>query len=442
MNSKMKKQDAKILILSSDPWRDQGGDNTSQQLFSDCPKENLYSLYFSPEMPDTKSCGKIFRINEIGFPKKLLSPPFQVGRELAKEEFLNPRSVAGYAQNPKKKLFKKLSQNSFVSFFLNCARECAWALCLWKEHSLKRFLKENPVDVIFFPVSKWAFQSLVVKWILKQCGARLILFFVDDSFTYKSVPPYYYWKQFLFRRLQLNLVRRASQVFVISPKMKREYDAAFCRETVLLTKPIESVPEDAGTGALENSDAMTFLYAGNLLYGRDRILLKIAEALRDYNKTHGTAHRLKIYSRDPLTPQVLHAFRAAGRACELCAAVPYSELQTIIKKSCDVLVFPESFEKKEKRKTWLSFSTKITDYFKSGKLIWAVGPRDVSSIEYLEENDCAFVSGDLPSISQTLEEIISGRSEHAKKIENMKSVARQFHSREKILDSLNTAFGD
>ena len=437
----MKKQSSKILFLSGNPPRDQDGDNTIQQLFSDCPKENLYAIYFSPEMPDTKSFGKIFQINELNFPKKLRAPSLQVGRELARDEFINPKYSKGGTPNSKKKLFKKLSRNPFVGACLNFVRECTWALGLWKERSLKCFLKKNPIDVVFFPPSSWGFRSLVVKWILRHSNARLILFFADDVFTYQSVPWYYYLKQFLFRRLQLLLVRQAAEVFVISPKMKREYDAAFCRETVLLTKPIEGVPEDAGTGIPGNSDAMTFLYAGNLLYGRDRILVKIAETLRDYNKTHGTKHRLKIYSRDPLTPQVLHAFRAAGRACELCAAVPYSELQTIIKKSCDVLVFAESFEKKEKRKTWLSFSTKITDYFKSGKLIWAVGPRDVSSIEYLEENDCAFVAGDLPSISQTLEKIVSNRSDHAKKIENMKSVARRFHSREKILENLNTAFG-
>lgn len=438
----MKKQTSKILILSSDPWRDQGGDNTSQQLFFDCPKENLYSIYFSPEMPDTKACGKIFQINEIGFPKKLLSPSFQVGRELAEREFSQPRSASGYAQNPKKQLFKKLSQNPLVSFFLNCAREGAWALGLWKEHSLKCFLKENPVDVIFFPVSKWGFQSLVVKWILKQCNARLVLFFMDDSFFYKSVPWYYYWKQFLFRRLQRYLVRQASDVFVISPKMKREYDATFGKETILLTKPIEHAPANNSPAETNSPGAMTFLYAGNLLYGRDHILAKIAETLKDYNATHGTAHQLRIYSRDPLTEQTARAFRSAGSACELCAAVPYSELQTIIKKSCDVLVFAESFEKKEKRKTWLSFSTKITDYFKSGKLIWAVGPRDVSSVEYLEEHDCAFVSGDLFSISKTLGEIVSDRGSHVKKIENVKSVAMRFHSREKIFEALGSAFGD
>lgn len=440
MNSKMKKQDTKILILSSYPWRDQGGDNTSQQLFSDCPKENLYSIYFSPEMPDTQACGKIFQINEIGFPKKLLSPSFQVGRNLPEEAFLNPRSASGYAQNPKKKLFKALSQNPLASFILNCARECAWALGLWKERSLKCFLKENPVDVIFFPVSKWGFQGLVAKWLLKQSGAQLVLFFVDDSFTYKSVPFYYYWKQFFFRRLQRYLVCRATTVFVISPKMKREYDAALGRETVLLTKPVECVSENPLSVLNDCSDAMNFLYAGNLLYGRDRILLKIAEALRDFNAKYGTAHRLKIYSRDPLTPQLAQAFRTVESACELCAAVPYSELQTIIKKSCDVLVFAESFDKKEKRKTWLSFSTKITDYFKSGKLIWAVGPRDVSSVEYLEEYDCAFVSGDLAEISQTLSEIVSDRTGHTKKMENVKSVASRFHSREKIFEALNRAF--
>lgn len=438
----MKKQSSKILFLSGNPPRDQDGDNTIQQLFSDCPKENLYAIYFSPEMPDTKSFGKIFQINELNFPKKLRAPSLQVGRELARDEFINPKYSKGGTPNSKKKLFKILSRNPFVGACLNFVRECTWALGLWKERSLKCFLKKNPIDVVFFSPSSWGFRSLVVKWILRHSNARLILFFADDVFTYQSVPWYYYLKQFLFRRLQLLFVRQAAEVFVISPKMKREYDEVFGRATTLLTKPIDDVPAVEVNAFYNNAGAMTFLYAGNMLYGRDRILLKVAEALHDYNAMHGTAHRLKIYSRDPLTPQLMSAFHATGSSCELCAAVPYSELQSIIKKSCDVLVFAESFDKKEKRKTWLSFSTKITDYFKSGKLIWAVGPRDVSSVEYLAEHDCAFVSGDLPSIAGTLDEIVSKRSEHAKKIENMKSVALRYHSREKILGALATAFGD
>lgn len=393
-------------------------------------------------MPDTDSFGRIFQINELNFPKKLRKPCFQVGRELSQNEFTNSKSSSRGRPNAKKRLFKALCRNPFIGICLNLSRECAWALGLWKEKSLKQFLKDNPIDCIFFPVSAWSFRSLIVKWLLRQSGARLILFFADDVFTYKSVPWYYYWKQFLFRRLQLRLVRRASDVFVISPKMKREYDAAFGKETILLTKPIEHVPANNSPEETNNPGAMTFLYAGNLLYGRDHILAKIAETLKDYNATHGTAHQLRIYSRDPLTEQTARAFRSAGSACELCAAVPYSELQTIMKKSCDVLVFAESFEKKEKRKTWLSFSTKITDYFKSGKLIWAVGPRDVSSVEYLEEHDCAFVSGDLFSISKTLGEIVSDRGSHVKKMENVKSVAMRFHSREKIFEALGSAFGD
>lgn len=428
----MKIEDKKILILSADPWRDEGGDTTAQQLFSACPRESLLSVYFSPEMPDTEACGKIFQINELLFPRRALGRCSAVGRELALSEFRTEKKELK-TPNSKKMLFKRFSKLPLFGFLLNLAREFTWFLGLWKESSFENFLKENSVDAVFFPVSKWMFHSWIAEWILKRSRAKLFLFFVDDSYTYAGTPWYFYPKQFFFRKLQRRLVRQAEEVFVISPKMKREYDLAFGRETTLLTKPVDSIAEIA-MNEVNDLQALRFVYAGNLLYGRDKVLLKIATALSQFNRENGTGHRLSVYSRDLPDVETRAEFDKVSSACELKSAVPYSELQQIIAEM-DVLVFVESFEKKEKIKTRLSFSTKITDYFKSGKLIWAVGPGDVSSIEYLKENDCAFVSDDLGKIEFALRSMMSS-DESVKKCRNVINVVNANHRAEKIRATL------
>ena len=51
----------------------------------------------------------------------------------------------------------------------------------------------------------------------------------------------------------------------------------------------------------------------------------------------------------------------------------------------------ESFQLKEKLSVRHSFSTKLVDYFNAGKPILAIGPGDIASIEYLEENRSAYI---------------------------------------------------
>lgn len=75
-----------------------------------------------------------------------------------------------------------------------------------------------------------------------------------------------------------------------------------------------------------------------------------------------------------------------GCSC-IRGGIPQSQV-FMEQENSDILVFIESFENRTAR---LSFSTKITDYLSSNRCILAIGPKDISSIEYFIQQDSALV---------------------------------------------------
>ena len=62
-----------------------------------------------------------------------------------------------------------------------------------------------------------------------------------------------------------------------------------------------------------------------------------------------------------------------------------------VKLESDALVHVESFKNKNRHITRLSISTKIPEYLASNKRILAIGPKGIASIDYLLQNDVAYV---------------------------------------------------
>src|SRR5690606_16737246 len=78
-------------------------------------------------------------------------------------------------------------------------------------------------------------------------------------------------------------------------------------------------------------------------------------------------------------------------------AIPNDQLLERVMTS-DILLHIESFRKKFKAKTLRALSTKIPDYLASGKLILAIGPSGIESIEYLRKNKAAYIISDIDKI--------------------------------------------
>ena len=97
----------------------------------------------------------------------------------------------------------------------------------------------------------------------------------------------------------------------------------------------------------------------------------------------------------------------------------------------DVVVFVETFDPKQNRLARLSFSTKISDYLRSGKCVFAVGPSDIAPIEYFINEDAALVATDEESILGCIKQVVNPSivREYAKKAN---ACVRKNHDRNKM----------
>ena len=156
------------------------------------------------------------------------------------------------------------------------------------------------------------------------------------------------------------------------------------------------------------------VYTGKLIIGRWLSLAKIAETLGDINK-NGTKIELDIYTTDVLTAEQEKALNRNG--CSVKGALTLDEVQEV-QKQADILVFVESLEEEFKYTARLSFSTKITDYLKSGKCIFAVGDKEIAPIDYFNRYDSAITATSYEEIGEKLKILVDDVnliSEYSKK---------------------------
>ena len=185
-------------------------------------------------------------------------------------------------------------------------------------------------------------------------------------------------------------------MLVISPKQKEEYDRLFGIDCGVLTKGIDFSQVQFEPKPL--GDPIRMVYTGKLIIGRWKSLAKIAEALGEINRDR-TRMVLDIYTTDTLTEEQKTALNRNG--CAVRGALALDQVQQV-QKEADVLVFVESLEKKFRYTARLSFSTKITDYLKSGKCIFAAGDSQIAPIDYFARFDSAVTATTYEEIGQKL----------------------------------------
>lgn len=130
--------------------------------------------------------------------------------------------------------------------------------------------------------------------------------------------------------------------------------------------------------------------------------MEISKALQTINKDEEKMI-LDIYSQTVVDKKTMRYLNSNG--CHFKGSVSKDKVDEI-QKSADIVVFAESLEKTHRFDARLSFSTKLTDYFKNGKCIFAIGDKAIAPIIYLRENDCAIIANEYEEIGQRLQTLI------------------------------------
>ncbi len=382
----------KILFITSSPMRsDNSIGNTYANLFEALgDKCDFYSLYCRSQLPDNGYIKRYFQITEKQILLSLLNSSNLVGREFTE--------IAETSDNKTEKI-DFIKKACLKNFWL--LKELIWRTNKWKNKNLNNFLDNCNPDIIFAPLVANTELNNIILYAKKQLGCKLVTYGWDDEYTLNqfSVSPMYWIKRLYKRKSLRKVALNSDKIYVISKQQKEVYDKCFNKDCVILTKggDFDLKP------TYSQNEIIKFVYTGNLGTNRWKSLVVLGNALKKINEDTVKA-QLFIYSQTALTKKAIDCMNIENTSFFM-GRVSHNEA-IAEQASADVLLHVESFKLKARKQVRLSFSTKLVDYFHQAKCIFAVGPSEVSSMDYLIKNDAAITAVNKKEIEEKLRMII------------------------------------
>jgi len=413
-------ENKKVLILSVPSWNKKSGSDTFSSLMEGYGADNVANIYIREDLPDSKVCNNYFRISENAVIKSIFKRNIKTGKQVFAECVVDDNIQN---RTKTKERYRKYSKKRNIFFLL--LREIFWKIGKWRSKELDDFIDDFSPDVVFFSMEGYIHLDRIARYVIKKTGAKGIGYFWDDNFTYKkSKRASFRFYRFFQRRELKKCVKLCTDFFAISPKTKKEADEVFNINCMLLTKPIESSGEFSD---YKISSPIKMIYTGKLIIGRFDTIKIIGNALDEINADK-TRIILDVYTTTELTSEEKNSLSSY---VNVLGAIPQDEV-FLKQKQADILLFAEAISGKSALTARLSFSTKLTDYFRSGKCILAVGNADTAPIEYLKQEDAAIVALDYEGIINAINTILKNEKvvlEYAKKAFRC---GQNNHNKEKI----------
>lgn len=392
-----KKTLPKVLVVSTNAWRDNTGINTLIEFFKCWGPDRIAQIYTKSTLPKTTVCNKFFSISENAVMRSVIHRSITTGREVYNE------NVNSIADNPSAEEEQKIysSYKGKVRELLSFCREIVWKFGKWKTAELDRFIDEFDADVLFIPIYPTIYMGRIQEYIINRTQKPVVSYLADDNYTYKSVhkDPISLIHRHILRKYVKYIVAHSAKLMVIAPKQKEEYDRIFGVDSVVMTKGIDFESFES----YQVGNPIKMVYTGKLIIGRWKSLAAIAEAFESVNRD-GIKIVLDIYTTDSLTDEQNRLLNRNG--CCVKGALTLEQVKAV-QKEADILVFVESLEKKFRNTARLSFSTKITDYLRSGKCIFAIGDKDIAPIDYFRRYDSAVTATSYEQISEKVTELVN-----------------------------------
>lgn len=413
----------KIVSISLSTWRSDSGIHTQTDLFKFWNPDRVAQIYTKSDLPDTPVCNSFFRISENEIIKSVYkrNPVGERVQNHAVAEASEQQSIDEEAKRYAKAHKKK-------SWFMTLVREIVWWLGKWKTKALDAFIEEESPDVYFVPIYPVVYMGKLQLHILKKYPKPYVCYLADDNYSYKTCGKniFAYIHRFFLRKVVKKLAKNCTEMFTITKTEAEDTDNLFGTKSIVLTKGINFEGKEYQEKVL--SAPIKMVYTGNLLIGRANSLVEISKAMAKINQD-GERVVFDIYSPTILDKKTMEYLNSNG--CHFKGAVSKDEVDAI-QQSADIVVFAESLENKHRLDARLSFSTKLTDYFKNGKCIFAIGDKTIAPIIYLRDNECATIANEYSEIESKLVELIDNPSMINKYAQKAFETGKKNHNEEDI----------
>ena len=382
----------RVLIISHNALsQTKNNGKTLRSFFGSWDRENLAQFYITPEEPDWSVCKNYYLMRDIDILKSFFHKQKQFGTSLSQPS----EKADAFVQEDTCRIYtwikglygKKLPLLSIIRDFFWKGR--------WKTPGLVQWLDAFSPQAVFLQCSAPAIYELAF-WVCDRYKIPLFLQITDDYVSGKfSIDPFFWIFLQRQRSVTRKAIQRAKKVIVIGEKMRDAYARIFGGEYYIAMNSVQYEPKKE---TVKHRDYIEMVYTGNLGLNRWKVLSQIGQLCANDDELRNHV-KIKIYSSSKLKAPVLEELNIPGVMC-FCGELNSEETRRK-QQAADVLFHVESFDRKSRHITRYSISTKIPEYLATGNCIFAVGPKDVASIEYLQHYNLGIVQNSLDSKSCT-----------------------------------------
>jgi len=405
----------KVLIIGHNVFDERTAfGKTLSSFFQDWDPNKLAQIYFHSEVPTSHICNHYYRITDKDILNSILRPWGKcVGKVFNKNDIKDGRSSSRTDSGVTRKLYS-LGRKRTSGIYL--ARNAVWTLGNYKNDALINWIRDFSPDVIFFAAGDYAFAYDLTRFIAHDFNIPVIMYCCDDYYI-NRLNPDSKLSNIVYKGLMKSVNRLSTYVaaiITICDKMTEEYKKIFDVPiyTVYTGYSHSGNPEGNGDG---------IVYLGNLGFSRYSSLIDIGKALQRIDRRYF----IHVYSAEE-RPHILEQLNKENGII-FHGSVDKDDVIRIISESM-LVVHTESFLEQNIYKIQYSVSTKIADLLASGRCIFAYGPNNIASMEYLLDNDAAFVVNSKDELIDALRNALTQPYIREKRIQNAKRLAEDNHS--------------
>lgn len=407
----------KVLIISHNvlsPFNNMG--ITLMENFKAFDTQNIAQLYIHSEVPTDKSvCTNYYRFTDTDALKSII-PVHKHGRSFTEQDIETNKGTSRTDSGITGEIYQFGRKRTGFIYF---ARNMVWKCSHWFTKELKQWLLDFSPDVIFFASGDYAFTYNITYKIAEFLKIPVVVYCCDDFFLFNPNE-----KSFLGRYVNKNLIKTAKKLFnkalfgtAICDNMANEYEKLFNKKFNVLYTGAENKKLNYKPGADRIS------YIGNISYDRCVQLADMGKALLKLNR-QSEPKMIDVYSGEK-DPECLK-YMTEENGIRFHGRISKDEVVKVMENSMAV-IHTESFNETYMEQIRFSVSTKIAESMMYGPCLIAYGPQGIASMDYLRDNDTAFIMNTKDELESGLAKIINDAELRSEIVSRARKLAESNH---------------
>ena len=272
----------RIMTISNAAWDDRNAvGNTQSNWFSDYPDTEICSMYTRESLPNNNCCGHYYQVTIADIARHLFSWN-KIGRAFLygeKSQVMGKPFYEGRIVESTKGWKKRL---------LLAVIEIVYTSKIWLNKQMKNYISSFNPDIVFCFAIAEPFRYSIISYVKKNTQSKCVMWIADDVYGQTRAMPFL--TRHVYRRRYQRMFKMADKVYGVSQMLCDEYSRLYNIDIEPLYKGCEFSPCIDKVGY-----PIQMIYAGNLLYGRDKTLISLARTLKEINRDSNRI-QLSIYS--------------------------------------------------------------------------------------------------------------------------------------------------